>query len=106
MAKEDHDETDKNDLDDIEQPDIRFEQYHFVDKEIGQDNDSYVDDAVGDEHGGQELFGVFEQGDDAFPGCILFGLKDIDILIGHGKKGHFRAGDHKGKDEKKENDYS
>ena len=44
-----------------------FEDDHFIDEEIGQDDDGYIDDAVGDEEGCQEILWLFQQGNDTFP---------------------------------------
>ena len=90
LAEQDHDETDEDDLDEeFEEPEALFEQDHLVDEEIGEDDDGDIDDAVGDKHGGQQCFWVFEQGDDAAPGGILFGFEDIDILESEGEESHF-----------------
>ena len=100
FAEENHDETDEDHFNqEFEKPEVLFEQDHFVDEEVGENDDRDIDDAVGYEQGGQQGTGFFEQGDDSPPGGVLFGLEDIDVLIGQGEEGDFGACDHKGKDE-------
>jgi hypothetical protein len=83
LAKKDHDKSYKDHFyQEFEQPEVLFEQDHLIDKEVGQNDNGNIDDAVGDEHGGQQSLGILKQGDDTSPGCVLFCLQDIDILIG------------------------
>jgi hypothetical protein len=99
FSEEDHDETDEDQFDqELEKPEALLEE-DFVDEEIGEDNNGDINDAVGYEQGGEQCPGFFEQGDDPSPGGILFGLEDIDVLIGQGEEGDFRTCDHEGKDE-------
>ena len=99
FAEEDHDETDEDHFDEeLEKPEALLEE-DFVDEEIGENDDRDIDDAVGYKQGGQKRARFFEEGDDSSPGVVLFGLEDIDVLIGQGEEGDFGACDHEGKDE-------
>ena len=50
FTEQDHDEGDEDDLDqEFEEPEILFKQDHFIDKEVSQDDDRDIDDAIGDE---------------------------------------------------------
>jgi len=83
-----------------------FEEDHFIYEKIGKDDNGYIDDAIGDQHGSQQGPWFLEQGDDAFPGKVLFCLQDIDILKSKGKKGNFGTGKHKRKDQQEKDDDS
>ena len=49
FTEEEHDEGDEDDFDEeFEEPEALFEQNHFIDEEVGQDDDGDIDDAVGD----------------------------------------------------------
>src|SRR5579872_1407715 len=52
LAEKDHDEGYQYDLDEeLEEPEVLFEQDHFIDQEVGQDDNGDIDDAVRDQHG-------------------------------------------------------
>jgi len=99
FSEEDHDETDEDHFyEEFEKPEALLEE-DLVDEEVSEDDNRYIDDAIGYEQGGKQRPGFFEQGDDSSPGGILFGLEDIDVLIGQGEEGDFGACEHEGKDE-------
>src|SRR6185437_12482085 len=54
LDEKDHDEGDDDHLDkEFEDPKSFFQQDHLIDEKIGQDDDGYVDDTIGDDHGSQ-----------------------------------------------------
>ncbi len=75
-------------------------------RRIGQDDNSDINDAIGDQQGGEQGLGFFQQGNDPSPGGILFGLEDINILKGQGEKSDFRTCQHKGDDQKEKDNNS
>ena len=86
FPEKDHDESDQDHLYEEQEPEVLFWQDHLVDEEVGEDDDRDIDDAVGDEQGGEQGLRLFEQGHDTFPGNILLGLQDIDILVSKREK--------------------
>ena len=99
LTEEDHNEADKDHLDEeFEKPEILFEQDHFIDQEVGENDDGDIDNAVCDQHGSEQGLWFFEQRYDPLPGDVLFGLEDIDVLKGQGEKGDFGTGEDKRQD--------
>src|SRR6185312_16304830 len=52
LAEKDHDEADQDHFDqEFEQPEILFQQDHFVDEKIREDDDGDIDNTIGNQHG-------------------------------------------------------
>src|SRR6187399_326030 len=75
--EDDHEGDQDNFYHEFEAPDPLFKKDHLIDEEVGKDDDGYINDTVGNKEGGQEVLGLFQQGNDAFPGGVLFCLQDI-----------------------------
>ena len=76
--------------------------YPAINKYIGDEDDTDVDETVADEHRSQQHLGLIEEIDDPPVGRLFFCLKYVDILMGEREKSDLGSGEQKGEHEQQD----